>query len=135
MIKVMEEKSTIGWYQRPLHHPTLSLISCPIKALPLIPLLHLNLFSSPNQSVLLPPSVSIEDVECVRSGRHTEGLRKHTEEAMESRAFSILFKGHRKNLDLIANSKEEAKHWVSGLEKIISNMSNLSQQQRTEQYP
>lgn len=54
---------------------------------------------------------------------------------MESQAFSILFKGHRKNLDLIATSEEEAKHWVSGLEKIISNLSNLSQQQRTEQYP
>ncbi|KAI5093107.1 phospholipase C, delta 1b isoform X1 [Silurus meridionalis] len=77
---------------------------------------------------------SIEDVESVRSGRHTEGLRKYTEDTMESRAFSILFKSHHKNLDLIANSEEEAKHWVSGLEKIISNMSNLSQQQRTEHW-
>lgn len=81
------------------------------------------------------PSVSIEDVVCVRTGRQTEGLRKYTEESLESRAFSILFKGHHKNLDLIANTMEEAKHWVSGLEKIISNMSKLSQQQRTEQYP
>ncbi|TSO05366.1 1-phosphatidylinositol 4,5-bisphosphate phosphodiesterase delta-1 [Bagarius yarrelli] len=78
---------------------------------------------------------SIEDVECVRPGRHTEGLRKYTEETMEMRAFSILFKGHRKNLDLIASTEEEARHWVSGLEKIISNMSKLSQEQRTEQHP
>ncbi|KAK2868683.1 hypothetical protein Q7C36_000554 [Tachysurus vachellii] len=77
---------------------------------------------------------SIEDVECVRAGRHTEGLRKYTEELMELRAFSILFKGHHKNLDLIATSEEEAKHWVSGLEKIISNMSKLSQQQRIEHW-
>ncbi|KAG7319482.1 hypothetical protein KOW79_016625 [Hemibagrus wyckioides] len=77
---------------------------------------------------------SIEDVECVRAGRHTEGLRKYTEEVMESRAFSILFKGHQKNLDLIANSEEDAKHWVSGLEKVISNTSKLSQQQRTEHW-
>ncbi|KAK3534767.1 hypothetical protein QTP86_024104, partial [Hemibagrus guttatus] len=77
---------------------------------------------------------SIEDVECVRAGRHTEGLRKYTEEMMESRAFSILFKGHQKNLDLIANSEEDAKHWVSGLEKVISNISKLSQQQRTEHW-
>lgn len=71
----------------------------------------------------------------MRFGRHTEGLRKYTEEAMEQRVFSILFKGHQKNLDLIATTEEEAKHWVSGLEKIISNTSKLSQQQRTEQYP
>lgn len=90
---------------------------------------------SPNWIFRLPPTVSIEDVECVRAGRHTEGLRKYTEELMELRAFSILFKGHHKNLDLIATSEEEAKHWVSGLEKIISNMSKLSQQQRIEQYP
>ncbi|MCI4390536.1 hypothetical protein PGIGA_G00123720 [Pangasianodon gigas] len=77
---------------------------------------------------------SIEDVECVRSGRHTEGLRKYTDEALESRAFSILFKGRHKNLDLIATTEDEAKHWVSGLEKIISNMSKLSQQQRTEHW-
>lgn len=83
----------------------------------------------------LLPLVSIEDIECVRAGRHTEGLRKYTEEALESRAFSILFKGHHKNLDLIATTEEEAKHWVSGLEKMITNMSKLSQQQKTEQYP
>ncbi|XP_062843280.1 1-phosphatidylinositol 4,5-bisphosphate phosphodiesterase delta-1b isoform X2 [Trichomycterus rosablanca] len=77
---------------------------------------------------------SVEDIECVRSGRHTEGLRKYTEEMLESRAFSILFKGRRKNLDLIANSEEDAKHWISGLEKIISNMSKLSKQQQTEHW-
>ncbi|XP_060761630.1 1-phosphatidylinositol 4,5-bisphosphate phosphodiesterase delta-1b isoform X2 [Neoarius graeffei] len=77
---------------------------------------------------------SIEDIECVRAGRHTEGLRKYTEEALESRAFSILFKGHHKNLDLIATTEEEAKHWVTGLEKMITNMSKLSQQQKTEHW-
>lgn len=102
----------------------------------IFPFQHVLLFCvSPNWTFLLLPTVSIENVECVRAGRHTEGLRKYTEEAMESRAFSILFKGHQKNLDLIANSEEDAKHWVSGLEKVISNMSKLSQQQRTEQYP
>uniref|UniRef100_A0A4W4HAF9 Phosphoinositide phospholipase C n=2 Tax=Electrophorus electricus TaxID=8005 RepID=A0A4W4HAF9_ELEEL len=77
---------------------------------------------------------SVEDIECVRSGRQTEGLRKYTEEALETRAFSILFKGRRKNLDLVAASEEEAKHWVSGLQKIISNLNSLSQQQKTEHW-
>ena len=79
--------------------------------------------------------VSVEDIDSVRSGRQTEGLKKYTKEALEPRVFSILFKGRRKNLDLIASSEEEARRWVSGLEKIISNMSNLSQRCRTEQYP
>uniref|UniRef100_A0AAR2IUG5 Phosphoinositide phospholipase C n=1 Tax=Pygocentrus nattereri TaxID=42514 RepID=A0AAR2IUG5_PYGNA len=69
---------------------------------------------------------SVEDIDSVRSGRQTEGLKKYTEEALDPRVFSILFKGRRKNLDLIANSEGEAKHWVSGLEKVIFNLSNLS---------
>ncbi|XP_036412446.1 1-phosphatidylinositol 4,5-bisphosphate phosphodiesterase delta-1b isoform X2 [Colossoma macropomum] len=77
---------------------------------------------------------SVEDIDSVRSGRQTEGLKKYTEEALEPQVFSILFKGRRKNLDLIASSEEEAKHWVSGLEKIISNMSNLSQRSKTEHW-
>lgn len=85
--------------------------------------------------VCLSHSVSLEDIEAVRTGRQTEGLRKYTEESVEGRAFSILFKGRQKNLDLIANSEEEAKKWVSGLEKVISNMNNLTPQKKTEQYP
>ncbi|KAL7842838.1 hypothetical protein SRHO_G00245270 [Serrasalmus rhombeus] len=77
---------------------------------------------------------SVEDIDSVRSGRQTEGLKKYTEEALDPRVFSILFKGRRKNLDLIASSEEEAKHWVSGLEKIIFNLSNLSQQSKTEHW-
>lgn len=83
----------------------------------------------------LPSSVSLDDISAVRLGRHSEGLRKHTEEQVEDRCFSIMFKGRRKNLDLIASSDEEAKQWVNSLKKIISNMNNLNRQQKTEQYP
>ncbi|XP_072524966.1 1-phosphatidylinositol 4,5-bisphosphate phosphodiesterase delta-1b isoform X2 [Salminus brasiliensis] len=77
---------------------------------------------------------SVEDIEAVRSGRRTEGLRKYTDETLELRAFSILFRGRRKNLDLVASSDEEAKHWVSGLEKVISNVGSLNQQMKTEHW-
>ncbi|XP_059357988.1 1-phosphatidylinositol 4,5-bisphosphate phosphodiesterase delta-1-like isoform X1 [Carassius carassius] len=77
---------------------------------------------------------SVEDIDEVRTGRQTEGLRKYTEESVEGRAFSILFKGRQKGLDLIANSEEEAKKWVSGLEKVISNMKNLTPQKKTEHW-
>lgn len=80
-------------------------------------------------------SVSLYDISAVRMGRQSEGLRKYTEEQVESRCFSIMFKGRRKNLDLIASSEEEAKQWVNSLQKMVSNMNNLSQQQKTEQYP
>lgn len=80
-------------------------------------------------------SVSLEDISAVRNGRQTEGLRKSTEEQVADRCFSIMFKGRRKNLDLIASSDEEARQWVSSLQKLVSNLSNLSRQQKTEQYP
>lgn len=83
---------------------------------------------------LLSP-VSLDDISALRLGRQSEGLRKYTEEQVESRCFSIIFKGRRKNLDLIASSEDEARQWVSGLEKMISKLNNLSSQQKTEQYP
>ncbi|RXN08700.1 1-phosphatidylinositol 4,5-bisphosphate phosphodiesterase delta-1-like isoform X1 [Labeo rohita] len=78
---------------------------------------------------------SVEDIDEVRTGRQTEALRKYTEDSVEGRAFSILFKGRQKGLDLIANSEEDAKKWVGGLEKVISNIKNLTPQEKTEQYP
>lgn len=68
-------------------------------------------------------------------GRQTEGLRKYTEEQVDGRCFSIVFKNRRKNLDLIASSDEEAKQWVNSLQKVVANINNLSRQQKMEQYP
>ncbi|XP_035491716.1 1-phosphatidylinositol 4,5-bisphosphate phosphodiesterase delta-1b isoform X3 [Scophthalmus maximus] len=82
----------------------------------------------------IPPTFSLDDISAVRMGRQSEGLRKYTEEQVEGRCFSIMFKGRRKNLDLIASSEEEAKQWVNSLERIISNISDLSCQQKTEHW-
>ncbi|XP_072219670.1 1-phosphatidylinositol 4,5-bisphosphate phosphodiesterase delta-1-like isoform X2 [Leuresthes tenuis] len=76
----------------------------------------------------------IDDISAVRLGRQSEGLRKNTEEQVEGRCFCIMFKGRRKNLDLIASSEEEARRWVSSLEKLKSNMKNLNRQQTTEHW-
>ncbi|KAF6718407.1 1-phosphatidylinositol 4,5-bisphosphate phosphodiesterase delta-1 [Oryzias melastigma] len=76
----------------------------------------------------------IDDISSVRIGRQSEGLKKYTEEQIEGRCFSIVFKSHRKNLDLIASSEEEAKQWVRGLEKLMSNINNLSRQQTREHW-
>nr|XP_046149031.1 1-phosphatidylinositol 4,5-bisphosphate phosphodiesterase delta-1-like [Oncorhynchus gorbuscha] len=77
---------------------------------------------------------SIDDVDSVRMGRQSEGLQKHTEAHVEDRCFSIFFKGRRRNLDLVATSAEEARQWVNGLEKIISNMKKLNRQQTSEHW-
>lgn len=80
-------------------------------------------------------SVPVDSISAVRLGRQSEGLKKSTEEQVEGRCFTILFKGRRKNLDLIASSEEEARRWVRSLEKLVSNINNLNRQQTTEQYP
>ena len=71
----------------------------------------------------------------MRPGRQSEGLQKYTEEQVGPRCFSIIFKGRRKNLDLIASSEEEARRWVVGLEKVITSTKGLDRQVKTEQYP
>lgn len=76
----------------------------------------------------------VDSISAVRLGRQSEGLKKNTEEQLEGRCFSLMFKGHRKNLDLIASSEEEARRWVRSLEKLISNLNNLSRQQTTEHW-
>ncbi|XP_048868373.1 1-phosphatidylinositol 4,5-bisphosphate phosphodiesterase delta-1-like isoform X2 [Brienomyrus brachyistius] len=77
---------------------------------------------------------SIDDIAEVRPGRRTEELQKYTEEPAEGRCFSIVFKGRRKNLDLVAGTEEEATKWVSSLEKVINNVRNLNSQQQTEHW-
>uniref|UniRef100_A0A3Q0ST27 Phosphoinositide phospholipase C n=1 Tax=Amphilophus citrinellus TaxID=61819 RepID=A0A3Q0ST27_AMPCI len=77
---------------------------------------------------------SILDIESVRKGRQSEGLKKYTDASVEDRCFSIFFKGRKKNLDLMAKSEEELNKWVTGLEKIINNMHNLSDQKKREHW-
>lgn len=80
-------------------------------------------------------TVSIDDIDSVRKGRQSEGFQKYTNPSDEERCFSIIFKNGTKILDLMAANAEEAKQWISGLEKIITNMQNLTTQQKSEQYP
>ncbi|XP_063741295.1 1-phosphatidylinositol 4,5-bisphosphate phosphodiesterase delta-1-like isoform X3 [Eleginops maclovinus] len=81
-----------------------------------------------------PPAFKVDEISAVRMGRQSDGLRKNTEEQVESRCFSIMFKGRRKNLDLIASSEDEARQWVNSLQKILSGINNLSPQKKTEHW-
>lgn len=80
-------------------------------------------------------TVLIDDIESVRKGRQTEGLKKYTDPTQDEMCFSIMFKGHNKNLDFMADSKEEADQWVTSLQKLIKHIDNLSKKQTREQYP
>lgn len=86
-------------------------------------------------TILYLQTVSIDEIASVRRGRQSEGLTKHTDTTLEDLCFSIFFKDRKKNLDLMASSQEDADRWVSAIEKVISNMQNLSQRQKSEQYP
>ncbi|XP_068199825.1 1-phosphatidylinositol 4,5-bisphosphate phosphodiesterase delta-1a isoform X1 [Antennarius striatus] len=77
---------------------------------------------------------SIDEVDSVRKGRQSEGLNKHTDPGVEEQCFSIIFKGRKKNLDLMASNREEAKQWVSGIDKILSKLRTLSRQQKREHW-
>ncbi|KAH1177786.1 1-phosphatidylinositol 4,5-bisphosphate phosphodiesterase delta-1 [Mauremys mutica] len=77
---------------------------------------------------------SIEDIQDVRPGHETEGMEKYAKDVPEHRCFSIIFKGQRKNLDLIASSEADANHWVSGLKKIIAKNNSMSQRQKLQHW-
>ncbi|XP_041102736.1 1-phosphatidylinositol 4,5-bisphosphate phosphodiesterase delta-1-like isoform X4 [Polyodon spathula] len=78
--------------------------------------------------------VSIQDIEEVRPGRQSEGLQKNAGNAPDGCCFSIFFKGHRKNLDLVASSEEEAVQWVTGLKKVIHLSDKLNSKQKQEHW-
>ncbi|KAF5903599.1 1-phosphatidylinositol 4,5-bisphosphate phosphodiesterase delta-1 isoform X1 [Clarias magur] len=86
------------------------------------------------ESFIRDNTFSIDDIESIRTGRQTEGLQKYTDATLEEHCFSIIFKGKHKNLDLVASSKADAKRWVAGLRKVITNLENLSSQQKSEQW-
>ncbi|XP_036595443.1 1-phosphatidylinositol 4,5-bisphosphate phosphodiesterase delta-1 isoform X1 [Trichosurus vulpecula] len=77
---------------------------------------------------------SIEDIQEVRPGHQTEGMEKYARDAPEHRCFSIIFKDQRSNLDLIAESEVEARHWVDGLRKIIVHVGSMNQKQKLQHW-
>lgn len=77
---------------------------------------------------------SLDDIDSLRLGRQSEGLNKHTDPSVEEKCFSIIFKGKKKNLDLMAANSQEAKKWVNGIEKVMNNLHNLSRQKKSEHW-
>ncbi|CAI9165124.1 unnamed protein product [Rangifer tarandus platyrhynchus] len=79
------------------------------------------------------PSFSISDVDTVREGHESELLRNLAEEFPLEQGFTIVFHGRRSNLDLVANSVQEAQTWMQGLQLLVSFVTNMDQQERLDQ--
>ncbi|XP_032210704.1 1-phosphatidylinositol 4,5-bisphosphate phosphodiesterase delta-4 isoform X2 [Mustela erminea] len=80
------------------------------------------------------PTFSISDVESVREGQESELLRSLAEELPLEQGFTIVFHGRRSNLDLVANSTEEAKIWMQGLQLLVDFVTGMDQQERLDQW-
>ncbi|XP_038441669.1 1-phosphatidylinositol 4,5-bisphosphate phosphodiesterase delta-4 isoform X1 [Canis lupus familiaris] len=80
------------------------------------------------------PTFSISDVETVREGHESELLRSLAEEFPLERGFTIIFHGRRANLDLVANSVEEAEVWKRGLWHLMDFVNGMDQQERLDQW-
>lgn len=79
-------------------------------------------------------AVSISDVETVRKGSESELLRSLAEEFPLEQGFTVVFHGRRSNLDLVANSAEEAQTWMQGLQLLVDFVTSMDQQERLDQY-
>uniref|UniRef100_UPI00398EFF12 1-phosphatidylinositol 4,5-bisphosphate phosphodiesterase delta-4-like n=1 Tax=Pristiophorus japonicus TaxID=55135 RepID=UPI00398EFF12 len=77
---------------------------------------------------------SISDIETVREGHQSEVLQSISEEFTSDRCFTVVFRGRRGNLDLVADSAQEAEHWIQGLRKLIDNVKNMDQKEKLDQW-
>uniref|UniRef100_A0A8C2L4A8 Phosphoinositide phospholipase C n=1 Tax=Cyprinus carpio TaxID=7962 RepID=A0A8C2L4A8_CYPCA len=77
---------------------------------------------------------SVGDVEAVREGHQSEVLLSIADEFPPDRCFTLVFRGRRGNLDLVAESAGEAQSWIKGMRKLIDNLENMGQREKLDQW-
>ncbi|XP_057192507.1 1-phosphatidylinositol 4,5-bisphosphate phosphodiesterase delta-4 [Triplophysa rosa] len=77
---------------------------------------------------------SIGDVEAVREGHQSETLLSVADEFPAERCFTLVFCGRKGNLDLVAESAEEAKAWIQGIRALMENMENMDENTKHDQW-
>ncbi|XP_072364165.1 1-phosphatidylinositol 4,5-bisphosphate phosphodiesterase delta-1a isoform X1 [Scyliorhinus torazame] len=77
---------------------------------------------------------SIDDIQELRPGHQSEGMQRFAMDIPAVRCFTIIFKGRKKNLDLIASDENEAKHWINGLSKLKKRDSKMNKRERLDQW-
>ncbi|KAG7251282.1 hypothetical protein CRUP_007267, partial [Coryphaenoides rupestris] len=71
---------------------------------------------------------------CDRRG-HTRSALSTADEFPADRCFTLVFRGRRGNLDLVADSADEAQCWVRGMRKLMENLESMGERERLDQYP
>lgn len=79
--------------------------------------------------------VSVSDVEAIREGHQSEVLLSIADEFPADRCFTLVFRSRRVNLDLVAESAEEAQSWIRGIRKLMENLENMGEREKLDQYP
>ncbi|KAF3857309.1 hypothetical protein F7725_009168, partial [Dissostichus mawsoni] len=77
---------------------------------------------------------SVSDLEAIREGHQSEVLLSIADEFPADRCFTLVFRGRRGNLDLVAESSEEAQSWVRGMRKLIENLENMGEREKLDQW-
>uniref|UniRef100_A0A9J7XPC4 Phosphoinositide phospholipase C n=1 Tax=Cyprinus carpio carpio TaxID=630221 RepID=A0A9J7XPC4_CYPCA len=77
---------------------------------------------------------SISDVEAVRAGHQSEALLSVADEFPADRCFTLVFRGRRGNLDLVAESTKEAQAWIQGIGALMENMENMDESTKLDQW-
>uniref|UniRef100_A0A4W4FWL2 Phosphoinositide phospholipase C n=1 Tax=Electrophorus electricus TaxID=8005 RepID=A0A4W4FWL2_ELEEL len=79
-------------------------------------------------------SYSTCDVEAVREGHQSEVFLSMAGEFPPERCFTLVFHGRRGNLDLVAESAEEAQAWIQGMRILIDNLENMDKREKLDQW-
>ncbi|XP_051998447.1 1-phosphatidylinositol 4,5-bisphosphate phosphodiesterase delta-4-like isoform X2 [Xyrauchen texanus] len=77
---------------------------------------------------------SIGNVEAVREGHQSETLLSVAEEFPADHCFTLVFRGRQGNMDLVADSAEEAQAWIQGIRALLENMENLDESTKLDQW-
>uniref|UniRef100_A0A672MZT5 Phosphoinositide phospholipase C n=1 Tax=Sinocyclocheilus grahami TaxID=75366 RepID=A0A672MZT5_SINGR len=79
-------------------------------------------------------SISISDVEAVREGHQSEALLNVADDFPADHCFTLVFRGRRGNLDLVADSAKEAQAWIQGIRVLMENMENMDESTKLDQW-
>uniref|UniRef100_A0A8C5HCQ7 Phosphoinositide phospholipase C n=1 Tax=Gouania willdenowi TaxID=441366 RepID=A0A8C5HCQ7_GOUWI len=75
-----------------------------------------------------------KDIEAVREGHQSEVLLSIAEEFPADLCFTLVFHGRQGNLDLVADSPEEAQAWIQGVRKLIHKAQTMDEKERLDQW-
>lgn len=77
---------------------------------------------------------SVTELEAVREGHQSEVLLSVAEEFPASLCFTLVFLGRQGNVDLVADSPEEAQAWIQGVRKLIHKAQTMDEKERLDQW-